>query len=270
MIPYVAFCFECPESQQDTLVSQLSAYPFDGYEQLDNQLKAYAPESSFEQIKTMLAESHIQNFTIEWVPAQNWNASWEENYQPIEVDDFCEIIATFHQATGNKQHVLKIQPQMSFGTGHHATTRSMIRQMRKMNFQNLEVLDMGAGTGILGILALKLGAKSCVMIDIESWAAENCLENCELNEVQAKSICGSVEDIPNQLFDVILANINKNILLQDGEQYVKHIKKYGFLLISGFFDFDKPIVENHFQTLGLKTLEVLEENAWICILFQKQ
>ncbi len=264
---YICVSLEIPENDQELWIYNLSEMGFEGFEQDYNVLKAYIAESLWN--KELLNDCPFpwKENTIE---PQNWNDVWESNYESIFVGDLCEIHPTHIQPVGKCKYTIHIQPQMSFGTGHHFTTRLMIQQMNQLDFKDKVVMDMGSGTGILAIFAALLGAKHVWMIDIESWAAENAIENSELNHIKNyTSLEGDVNTIPDVQFDVFLANINRNILLQDGEQYCKRINKDGYLLISGFFDFDVEMLTAHFESFACKFINSIEENGWVSILFQK-
>jgi ribosomal protein L11 methyltransferase len=261
---------------KDILVAQLAEIGFESFLDEKKQLKAYIPQPEFnqEQIKqlTILSDNDFNiSYTINLIKDENWNQQWERNFSPIEVDDFCTIKAPFHDQTFNTKQIITINPQMSFGTGHHATTYMMIKAMKDINFSNKSVLDMGCGTGVLAILAEKLGATSVWAIDNDEWAYNNTLENITLNNAQnIKVIHGDVDSLPDKpMYDIILANINRNILLQDLPAYLNVLKSKGKILLSGFLTDDKDIITEKAKELNLKPVSHLTKEEWSLLVFEK-
>ncbi|MBL4710463.1 MAG: 50S ribosomal protein L11 methyltransferase [Flavobacteriales bacterium] len=231
----------------EILVAQLGEYEYESFveEEKNSLIKAYILEEHFD-IKTVedccvvFKEALEYEITATKIERVNWNKKWEENFDSVEVGTFCYVRAPFHEAKPDFKHEIIIEPKMSFGTGHHQTTQMMIELMEDIDFKGKKVLDMGSGTGILAILARKMEAGNTDAIDIEDWAFENMKENFGRNEVKVSSYLGGVEVISqiNEQYDVIIANINKNILLNQIQTYAAHLKLGGKLLLSGFYKTD--------------------------------
>lgn len=268
--------FEVSGEAQEVLIWQLENIGFESFWQEERSLKGYilqtllAEDTLKETLQALCAENQINYQMIE-MPQQNWNAIWEANYEPVAVADFCFIYPDFHATDPAYVYNVAINPQMSFGTGHHETTRLMVQQMKDIHFADKKVLDMGCGAGILGILAAKMGAAQVLCIDIEENAVQNTLENASRNQLSHKILAqlGAVENIHSQIFDIILANINRNVLLADGEQYVAALANEGLLVLSGFFDFDTNQIIDYFTAKNLTVLRVLSENGWDSVCFTK-
>jgi ribosomal protein L11 methyltransferase len=260
------------DSLADLYIGLLSNIGFDGFEQTETELKGYIDAADFEE-KNLEEIATQNNFTyqLQEIEEQNWNALWESNFEPIQVDDFVGIRADFHDPIENVQHEIRITPKMSFGTGHHATTYMMIAQMQNLDFQGKKVLDFGTGTGILAILAEKLGAKNIIAIDNDPWSIDNTEENVEKNnckniEVQLAS---SIANFDTESFDIILANINRNIILDNWEDLDKKVKKDGFILLSGLLAEDETTIQEKADQSGWKHLNTVARRQWISILYQK-
>ena len=254
--------------QSEVLVAQLAAIGFDGFEEIDNSLKGLIAEEIFskEQIDEITAQLNLK-YSIENIASKNWNEEWEKNFDPVIVDDFVAVRADFHAPITAVEHEIIITPKMSFGTGHHATTFLMMQQMRAIDFANKTVFDFGTGTGILGILAEKLGAKSVLGIDIDEWSIENAQENAERNNCKHFTI--ELKDNPalEQTFDVILANINKNVILTYLSTIVSRLNANGQLLLSGLLNEDEEDVLQAAKELQIKHIATTHKNNWICVVF---
>ena len=262
---YIALAIRTNTDVQEILIALLSDKGYEGFEEYDDLLRAYISVDKFdrEDLKATLAPFGAPEVEESIIPHTNWNEVWEKAYDPIFVDDYCQILASFHEPQPGFKHTIWINPQMSFGTGHHPTTRLMIRHLRELSLANKDVLDMGCGTGVLGILAARLGAKKVLGIDIDPWSAENAAENAELNQLGHLSwLQGNKENIPGDQFDLILANINRNVLLADIPAYVAHLQPAGDLLMSGFFFDDIPLLEKRLNPLGVKLVHSLTEGEW--------
>jgi ribosomal protein L11 methyltransferase len=202
------------------------------------------------------------------IPPKDWNEEWERTFESIEVDEIVQVIAPFKQPDPRFSTHLIIQPKMSFGTGHHETTRLMIRQMMELNFSGKSVLDMGCGSGILAIFAAKLGASPIVGIDIDQWSYINSIENMALNQVVGiEFLQGTASHIPDACYDIILANINRNVLLEDLAAYRSHLSTGGVLVVSGFLLEDEAVILQHFQANGFQRTRTLSEGEWLSIAF---
>lgn len=259
------------EEQADIMVAELSGVGFDSFSEYDfieESISCYTLEKE-ENIE--LISELLENFTFtrKVIEQQNWNAEWESNFSPIEVGSQCYIRATFHEPR-EVEHEIIITPKMSFGTGHHPTTHLMVEFILDYHFDGMQVLDMGSGTGILAILAAQRGAAVVDAIDIDEWAYENCLENIVLNGVQTVvcPILGNASHIDKR-FDVVLANINRNILLNDMPIYVESMRNQGNLFVSGILETDVPSIEERAVELGLNRLQTKTRDGWAAIVFQK-
>jgi ribosomal protein L11 methyltransferase len=253
-------------AQSEILVAQLSEVGFDGFEEGENFLRAYISEEKLieDELKKIIS-SHQLNYSKNFIEQKNWNEEWEKNFEPVIIDDFVAVRAQFHQPIKNIEHEIIITPKMSFGTGHHATTYMMIQQMRNIDFKNKTVCDFGTGTAILAILAEKLGAARILAIDNDEWSINNANENIEINN--CKNIQLQLRDSPvvPARFDVILANINKNIILQYLEVLANTLIKDGHLLVSGLLKEDEAHILKAISVLNLKHLNTIFRDKWICV-----
>ena len=203
------------------------------------------------------------------IPRVNWNEAWEKNFQPIMVDDKVYIYAPFHPAKPEVPYQLLIEPKMSFGTGHHQTTHMMVQYVLELELMGKRVLDMGCGTGVLAILAAKRGAIDVWAIDIDEWSVENTLENAERNGVVLTTVQGDKEGLPEHTFDVILANINKNVLLADMAAYAMHLPTSGEIVFSGFYTHDLADIEQAANVQGLWLVSTKTRDGWQAARFVK-
>jgi ribosomal protein L11 methyltransferase len=204
------------------------------------------------------------------IEKQNWNAVWETNYDPIRISDKVHIRASFHEPDPSVEMDIVINPKMSFGTGHHETTTLMVQAMLEISLAGKSVLDVGTGTGILAFIALKLGASRVHGFDIDPWSVENSIENAALNNCESATFQeGTIRDEPFTVYDVVLANINRNILLNELAEYVLRLKSGGILLLSGFYTEDIPFLIQAAQPLGLKLEAETNLRNWACLLLCK-
>jgi ribosomal protein L11 methyltransferase len=262
-------------TSSEIIVALLAECDFDTFVDTETGLLAYIPEN-FEketQIVEVFAKLNIPakvSFTKKIIEQRNWNEVWENNFEPIFIDNTIAVLAPFHTVKDKFNYEIIIEPKMSFGTGHHETTSLMMSQMLNTGFNMKSVLDMGCGTGILAILAEKLGATKIVAIDNDEWAYNNCIENFERNQCKHESVLlGNAHSIPDTTFDIILANINRNILLADINVYAQHLLSNGLLLVSGFYQSDLPMIENECNKHNLLLEKTTVKNQWICTLFIK-
>jgi ribosomal protein L11 methyltransferase len=206
------------------------------------------------------------------LPERNWNREWERNFNPIIVDEYCRIRASFHKIKDALPIEIVIDPKMSFGTGHHDTTYLMIQQQLELNHQHKNVLDAGCGTGILSILAEKLGASEVMGFDIDQWAYENSKDNLQLNACKrTKILYGDLKNIPpGSMFDIILANINLNVIISEMKGYFNHLSRDGFMILSGFYSKDYEIVNKKAEDIGLKLHKKTIRNNWLSLVYYKK
>lgn len=251
--------------QQEELIALLDDHDPSGFEQTDEALTAYFEEKNFAKDDVLKIVARYQYATSE-VEEQNWNEVWEQNFQPVVVDDFCAVRARFHQPIKGVQHELIITPKMSFGTGHHATTFLMMQQMSTIDFEGKTVFDFGTGTGILSILAEKLGASEVVAIDVDDWSIENAKENFERNNCSKITVSLS-SNLPNAPFDVVLANINRNVILSYLKQLTTILKEKGLVLFSGLLITDEEEITQAAVANGLALRKKTTKDGWISLLF---
>ncbi|BDS11044.1 50S ribosomal protein L11 methyltransferase [Aureispira anguillae] len=255
----------------DILVAHLSDFEFNGFSEEEGILVAYINEEDYNQkLQETLGDLKAQyqlSIQQELVADQNWNAKWESDYEPVWVDDFCAVRATFHQPITTVKHEIVVTPKMSFGTGHHATTYMMMKQMEKLDFSAKTVFDYGCGTGVLAILAQKLGATTLDAIDIDKWAYENTLENVAINNCgdTIGVYCGEIDAAPAQKYDVVLANINRNVILGTMDRMAARLKDGGVLLTSGFLEEDIDLVVKAAAEHGLKLVDTMKREKWRCL-----
>ena len=257
--------------RSDMLMAMLSDAGYDGFEEMDNALFAYIQETAFSaDVLVKIAGALAVDYETEIIASQNWNALWESNFQPVIVADFCTIRAHFHDIEINTAYDIVITPKMSFGTGHHATTQLMIMFMKDMGLAGKQVLDFGTGTGVLAILAEMLGAKTIQAIDNDKWSVENALENTMRNNCSCIVVQeGSVEEVGAVKFDIILANINRHILLQYMADLYAKLNSGGTILMSGLLVEDKEIILGAATEAGFRFEKMNELTNWIALLFTK-
>ena len=252
----------------DILVARLNEIDFESFAENKKGVKAYAQthlmnEDAVKDIITEVAELCKLSYTIKEIKQENWNKQWEDNFKPVHINDQCVIRAHFHDGFSSKEYELIITPKMSFGTGHHETTSLVMNEMFGIDFKAKSVLDMGSGTGVLAILASKLGASSLIGIDFDEWAYENAKENAGLNSVSnIEFMHGNTDVIGDAKFDVILVNINRNIILQDIEAYVGAMNERSQILLSGFLKEDISLILEKSEQLGLELVVSKHKNKW--------
>ncbi|MFD1167313.1 50S ribosomal protein L11 methyltransferase [Sphingobacterium daejeonense] len=264
------------EWQKDLLIAELANLGFDTFEDQGQGFVAYVPSSNLDiqALETVLATEAVGydiSYQVEELENKNWNQVWESNFSPILVDDQCYVRATFHEDKPEYPYQIIIDPKMSFGTGHHQTTSMMLSFILENNFEGKRVLDMGCGTGILAILASKRGAKDILAVDFDPICVESVNENKELNQVSnIEANLGSKEVIVGLRFDVVLANINRNILLDQFDVYASDLPDAGELYISGFYDGeDLEILREKAETLGFQFVEKKVLDTWCAAKFIK-
>ena len=268
------------ENISDLLMAELGNIGYDGFAYTDNGFQAYIPAKDFNlqaieqlEIFPFLADNYRITYTYREIAAQDWNKVWEENFTPITVDNRISVRAGFHDPIPDIEYEIIIEPKMSFGTGHHSTTALMLRTIldNKERITGKRVLDMGCGTGILSILAAKTGAREITGIDIDEWAYNNAMENIRANGLNNITIkIGDARLLEAEApFDVILANINRNILLEDMPHYVARLLPQGLLIMSGFYLQDLPLIQERAAQSGLTFMTYREDKNWVAASFYK-
>jgi ribosomal protein L11 methyltransferase len=270
------YTFTAPSSdiQHDMLTTMLADMGFDSFMDEEHSLKAYCSAENRDDlaVENLLSDPaffdmHLLN--VEEMPDKDWNELWEASYQPVVVNERCRVRAPFHQPDPSFEFDLVIEPKMSFGTANHETTAQIIQLMLETDFQGKEVLDMGSGTAVLAILAKKLGATRTVAIDNDEWAYRNAFTNCELNDISdIEIVLGDALAIQGQ-YDVVLANINRNILLRDMHYYVHSMHQNAHIFFSGFYTEDLDSIKTEAQLLGLRYCRHLSRNNWVAAEFIK-
>lgn len=268
---YISYLIAEPDiAMQELLIAMLDDFGFTGFEQNDDGISANALAITVDEgaVETYLKQ-HQLSFVKEIIAEQNWNEQWEQSFEPIVVDNFCAVRASFHQPVAGVQHDIIITPKMSFGTGHHATTYMMMQAMREISFAGKTVIDFGTGTGILAILAEKMGATSIEAIDYDEWCIENGAENIEANSC-SHIVLEKADDIKSaKPADIILANINKNVILDNFDAMWQKIRASGLLLISGLLAADEQDILQAAKQQNLQQRQILHRNGWLCILFSQ-
>lgn len=252
----------------EIVMAQLSEIDFYAFEIEGNNLFAYISEADFnpQRLNEQLPPGMV--YEILTIPDENWNQQWENDFQPVKINDFAAIRAEFHQPVTDVKYEVIITPKMSFGTGHHATTFLMIELMERINFKNKTVIDFGAGTGVLAILAEKMGASDIFAIDNDEWSIKNLSENIKANDC-TNIFCRQQNDLRNIPFaDIIFANINLNVLVAHSSMISSLLKTNGTFLCSGFLQQDEPRIISEFENKKLVKKETLQRNGWSAIMFE--
>lgn len=276
---YIAYHFkiEPKDPGAEILLAELGELPFDSFVETEEGLSAYIPSN--DNSTDLLNDVYILNnpefsisFQTEEIEQVNWNEEWEKNFEPINVDDLCYVRAPFHEAK-NVPYEIVIEPKMSFGTGHHETTFMMMKHLLNIDVTDMEVLDMGCGTAILAILALMKGGKHADAIDIDNWCYLNSIENAERNNITNIDVYEGDADLladKTNKYDLVIANINRNILLNDMEAYAKTLKTGGIILFSGFYTEDIAAIEEAANQQNMFLDFQLERNNWLSLKFIKK
>ncbi|MEO5682063.1 MAG: 50S ribosomal protein L11 methyltransferase [Chitinophagaceae bacterium] len=253
-------------AQKEILIARLADAGATGFEEEKGLLKAYMEETVYNENKfNEIIEQNGVTYSKSVIEERNWNAEWESDFQSVEVDDFCSIRAAFHPPNTVTRHDIIITPKMSFGTGHHATTHMMVKAMAGLDIESKTVFDFGTGTGVLAILAEKCGAASVVAIDNDAWSIANSIENFNANTCCKVLISKSEDFEENVCYDIILANINRNIILKRMGDMKQHLAVNGVVLLSGLLTGDEPLVVEEAWKQQLVLQHRLEMNGWICL-----
>lgn len=274
---YYACSFSNPDNEilKDMFMELLGEIGFDSFMDTDEGFDAYCQEPLLneEELNDIMQMEQFANVKLikkELIPDQDWNATWEASYEPVIINEFCRIRAPFHKVEGSYKYDLIIEPKMSFGTAHHETTSQIIELMLQSDFTGQNLLDMGSGTGVLAILAKKLGSAMTVAIDNDEWAYRNALDNIRLNDENDIIVeLGDASSLNDRQFDVILANINRNILLRDMKEYVKCLVDGGKIFFSGFYEEDLVLITKEAERLGLTYSNHMTKNNWTAAVFVK-
>ncbi|MEI7586481.1 50S ribosomal protein L11 methyltransferase [Runella sp.] len=259
----------------EILMAELGQIGYESFVETDEGLSAYITEADFDLAQLQQVVDDYQHltpitFAYEQLETKNWNEEWERNYQPIEVAGQIRVRASYHAPDPAFRYDIVIDPKMSFGTGHHETTTLVMEQQLSLDHHDKSVLDVGSGTGILAILAEMLGATRLTAFDIEEWAYLNAVENAELNGCKHITVFqGTIEDCPAGLYDIVLANINRNILLREIPIYVQFLQPGGTLMVSGFYEFDINDIIQKAEEVDLKLIAQKTLNQWAVIRFEK-
>ena len=272
---YIAYDFNVSPKEPATemLIAQLGYVGFESFVEQDNGVTAYIQKQEWNSKileDVFMLNSNEFNITFEYneIAQTNWNEEWEKNFNPIQVDDLVSIRAPFH-TNPSLQFDIVIEPKMSFGTGHHETTHMMVQHLLALDLDTKKVLDMGCGTGILAIFAEMKGAKPIDAIDIDSWCYENSLENIQRNNCNHITVYEGDASLLKEKYDVIIANINRNILLSDMKTYTDCLNENGVLLLSGFYKEDIVIIEDEVTKYGLTFETMIQRNNWVALKYVK-
>jgi len=273
----VTFTFSgIEEYQKDLLISELAEAGFNTFEDTESGFAAFIDFDDYNQNKLsevllQFEDEFIYNYTITEIAAQNWNEEWEKNFEPLIISDECYIRATFHEPQPQYRYEIVIDPKMAFGTGHHQTTTMMMQYILSSDLEGKKVLDMGCGTGILAILASKKGANTLLAIDNDEVCYQSTLENASLNHItNLEAACGGKEIIPESIFDVILANINRNILLDQINTYAGVLISGGSIFFSGFYETpDLEMIEQECKKFNIIYKDHKKMGDWVAAHFIK-
>ena len=261
------------EEIAEIVMADLAELPFDSFVTEDPLLKCYIQKDLYRasDVKVVLSAYPTASFSAALVQGQNWNRSWEESFQPIVVDGVVTIKAPFNQDVPRTRYNIWIDPKMAFGTGYHHTTYMMMQRMLGLGIRGLSVADMGCGTAILAILAAKMGARKVFAVDIDAVAARSAWGNCRWNRVgtRVETACGDASLLQLRTYDLLLANIHRNVILEDLPTYERSLRRGGHLLLSGFYEADIPAIRDAALALGLTPAGESLREGWACLEFAK-
>ena len=274
---YIGYYFTVKPLQPATeiLIAELGYAGFESFVETETGVTAYIQkeewkENILQDIYVLTSDEFEISYTFDEIEQVNWNSEWEKNFNPIIVDNLCSVRAPFHDKPDTQYDII-IEPKMSFGTGHHETTHMMLQHIMANDFQGKSVLDMGCGTAVLAILAEMKGANPIDAIDIDNWCYLNSIENAERNNAKNITVYeGDASLLVNKKYDTIIANINRNILLNDINTYAKCLNENGSLFLSGFYEADIPTIEKECNANGLNLKNKLKRNDWASLHYTKQ
>lgn len=269
---FITIKVNCSEDLTDVLIAELFEIHFDSFQEFDDGFEGSCEQSQFDEsrVKSVFNNYPGVTFSIKEQEKVNWNEEWEKNYDPIIVGDKCIVRASFHDPKPQFEYEIIVTPKMSFGTGHHATTYQILDYQMKLDHRGKKVLDVGTGTGILAIMAHKRGASTISATDIDDWCIENSEENFALNEVNDVSLIrGQISEVNVSNFDIIIANINKNVLLEQIGEYAERMVAGGELILSGFYEDDVVDLEGLAERFGLKKLKTTSRDKWAMLVLNK-
>ncbi len=271
-----------PEETREIIINLATELGSTGFWETENSIKSYFKKSEWNKEKEKQLLSLLQNLkqenpktvieiSIKEFTEENWNKIWEKSIEPIEVGEKFVIKPTWKEYKSIDKIIIQIDPKMAFGTGHHETTRLMLKAIEKYLYPGCKILDVGTGSGILAIAGIKLGAEKAIGVDNDEWAYQNAIENVQINKVEDKFeiILGSIESIKETNFDLILANINKNAIVSMMAQFYDKLKTNGILITSGYLDIEQGTIEEHLKMYDFEIIDVLKENEWIAIVAKK-
>ncbi|MGM0408623.1 MAG: 50S ribosomal protein L11 methyltransferase [Bacteroidota bacterium] len=279
MMNYLKFTVKITPFEEwlrDVLTAQLTETGFESFVETDGGFEGYIPEKNFneEEVSNLLKtfdENHTFEVQKELIEEKNWNEEWEKNYfKPLVIADKCVVRAPFHKEYPKLEYEIVIEPNMAFGTGNHETTSMMLEAILENDMQNKSVLDMGCGTGILGILASMRGARKITAIDIDEWSFKGAGENAQINHIQNMEVkLGDASLLGDEKYDIIFANIHKNVLINDLPVYVRCLNKNGLLFMSGFYEDELPEINKKATGKSLKQVGIKTKNNWVVAWYKK-
>ncbi len=270
MIYTAVYFSDTTEVLREVLIALLTDIGYEGFEEEGDILKAFIPEIQFDSERLHILGRELRvSYSVTSLPETNWNQVWESNFQPVTVGVFCRIRADFHEPLQGITHEIVITPKMSFGTGHHATTHMMIRQMEEVVFAGRNVLDFGTGTGVLAILAEKLGAARVIAIDNDEWSIQNAEENFQRNGVASVTLRQADHARTGTTVDIILANIVRQVIVDNFPFFIEGLAQGGFLLLSGLLAEDEAAILAEATKAGLHMEKKLEQDGWLCLRFRR-
>ena len=273
---YIELILQIDADFAEILMAELGELGFESFVETEDGLEAYVQEEIFDDVavKQMLEDYAARtaiSYQFKKIVRQNWNEEWEKNFQPIQIGKQIYVRADFHEPKPDFPYEIIITPKMSFGTGHHETTSMVMEHQLSIDHTNKKVLDVGTGTGILAVLASKLGASEISAFDIDEWSVENTIENVQLNDVSNVTVRqGTIENEPKDIYEIVLANINRNILISQIPAYVTFLQKGGELIVSGFYEKDIADIQTVAESVGLKKVAQLSKNNWAAVVFKYQ